>query len=289
MKNNPLVSIIIPCYNYDKYLSQSVESALAQTHKNVEIIIINDGSTDDTSTIAKEYAAKYKNIKFYDQDNIGIVKTRNKGLSLAKGDYLVQLDADDWIEPDYIEKTLACAKKQGVQIVYTQAQIFGRVEFLTDFPEFNIEYLKHNNYIHASSLVEKSVFAKGRRYDEYLADKWFEDWDVFLDACLDGATAALVNEPLLHYRKHQHTISRSDDLKNLFKEVLVRHHILSKQNSKHPDKMWYFSPYIKILKESIDLYQTNDAYSEKIKSLEHRLKRIESTMAYRAYRKMKRR
>lgn len=282
-----LVSVIVPCYNYGAYLPQSIESAQAQTHKNIEIIIINDGSTDDTSAIAKKYAEKYKNIKYYEQDNLGIVKTRNRGLGLAKGDYIVQLDADDWIEPDYIEKTLEKAQKDEMDIVYTQAKIFGRADFTTAHPEFNIEFLKHDNFINCTALVKKKVFAK-RRYDEYLDDKGNEDWDFFLDACLDGAKAGLVDEPLLHYRKHSLSKSRQDILEGDFKELLIRHHVLSKQNTKHPDKMWYFSPYIKMLKESIDLSQTNNAQSEKIKSLEQRLKRIEGTIAYRAYRKMKR-
>jgi glycosyltransferase involved in cell wall biosynthesis len=282
-----LVSVIIPCYNYGPYLSQCVKSALDQTYKNIEIIIINDGSTDNTESIAKKYEKNYKNIKYYSQENRGgIVKTRNRGIKLAKGDYLVQLDADDWIDPSYIKKTLQKAQKDNLDIVYTQAQIFGREEFLTNFPKFNIEFLKHSNFINSTALVKKKVFEK-REYDEYLEDKGDEDWDFFLGACLDGAKTSLVNEALLHYRKHNHSKSRQDSFEGGFKEVLVRHHILNKQNSRHPEAFWYFSPYIEILKKSIELYLENDKKQESIKSLEGKLARIEKTLAYRAYKKLK--
>lgn len=252
-KDNPLVSVIIPCYNYGDFLQQCVESATGQTYKNTEIIIINDGSTDNTAAVAKKLQVVHKNIRYIEQENQGIIATRNKGIDLAKGDYLIQLDADDRIDLNYIENTLEVAATNKLDIVYTQVKVFGRVNFTSKYPEFNLEYLKHDNYIHASALVKKEVF-KNHRYDSYLNDKWYEDWDLFLNACLNGARAGLCTGTLLHYRKHSRSDSRSDDYDNKFKELLVRHHILSKQNSKHPDAMWYFSSYITILKKYIDDY-----------------------------------
>ncbi len=249
-----LVSIIIPCYNYGKYLEQAVLSAVKQTHKNIEVIIINDGSIDNTKEVAAELVKRFPVVRYYGQQNRGIITTRNRGVSLAKGQYLIQLDADDWLHPKYVEKTLRAAEKHKADVVYTQAKIFGRVNFVTNFPDFNIEFLKHNNFMHASSLVKRSVFNGDRQYDKYLGGLRNEDWDLFLDACMDGKRAVRVNEPLLNYRKHAVHKSRSDNLgqDNLFKDALVRHHIYSKQNAKHPKEMWYFSPYITMLKEYID-------------------------------------
>jgi glycosyltransferase involved in cell wall biosynthesis len=265
--NKPLVSVIIPCYNYAKYVEEAITSVQKQTYKNVELIVINDGSTDKSDETIRKLQDKYR-FKYYTQANQGIVATRNKGIELAEGDYLIQLDADDWLESTYVEDTLLYAQKNRKSIVYTQADIFGRTEFITNVPEFNIEYLKHEGYIHASSLVSKDVL-KNRRYDNYLTDKGNEDWDLFLDACLDGVKAGLVNKPLLHYRKHDNMNSRADSFEGTKRELLVRHHILSKQNAKHPKDMWYFSPYIRMLENYINDYET-------VKLAEARTKAAES-------------
>lgn len=226
---------------------------LQQTYKSIELIVINDGSSDDSDAIIRELKAKHSFRYISHKTNKGIIATRNEGVGAAKGKYLIQLDADDWIAKNYVAETVRHALKHKVDIVYTQVKLFGRTEFTTNYPKYNLEYLKHNNFIHASSLVKRSVF-DDRQYDKYLNDKWYEDWDLFLDACLDGAVAKLLNKPLLHYRKHEKEQSRSDDLANTFKELLVRHHILNKQNHKHPDQFWYFSSYIKLLEESISNY-----------------------------------
>lgn len=293
---NTLVTVIIPCYNYAEYVEEAIKSVAQQTHKLLDIVVINDGSTDNSDQVIKKLNRKYT-FRYVYQENKGIVATRNKGVSLAQGDYIIQLDADDWLEGTYIEEVLSQAKKGNLDIVYTQAAFFGRENFTSDFPEFNLEYLKHNNFMHASALVKKSIF-RDRQYDEYLTDKWYEDWDIFLDACLDGAQAGLVNKPLLHYRKHDNKLSRSDDFDNKLKEALVRHHILSKQNAKHPDHFWYFSPEIVMLKNYIDqlmklssenqrLSHQNEEYRVRNTEYLHRLQKIEATLPYKIYRKAK--
>lgn len=283
--NKPLVTIIIPCYNYADYVEEAILSTVNQTYKNIELIVINDGSTDNSDEVIKKLQEKHK-FTYINQNNTGIVATRNKGVSLGNGEYLIQLDADDWIDSNYVEETLKLAADEKVDIVYTQATIFGRENFDTQHPDFNLEVLKHDGYISISALVKKNVF-KNRKYDEYLGDKGNEDWDLYLDATLDGYKAKLLDKPLLKYRKHDHGKSRADVFQNSINEVYVRHHILSKQNAKHPDKMWYFSPYINLLKDSIDLYQTNNMHTETIKTLENRLKHIEGTFLYRTYKKIR--
>lgn len=290
MKGQLLVSIIIPCYNYADYLPEAIQSARTQTYKNIEIIVINDGSTDNTDEVARKYA---DNIRYVSRENKGIVATRNEGVSLSRGQYIIQLDADDWLDKNYVQETLATAQRTKSDIVYTQAHIFGRVDFITDYPRFNLEYLKHNNFIHASSLVSKKLFAD-HQYDNYLGDKGYEDWDLYLDACMDGARAVLAENTLLHYRKHMAVKSRQDLLEGTFKEVLVRHHVLSKQNAKHPDKMWYFSPYIELLKREIEGYvalrdevaslrEQLKLSSEELRRYQEKLEWIKRTPVYKTY------
>lgn len=102
--NNPLVSILIPVYNTEKYLAEAIESALNQSYKNIELIIIDDGSTDKSWEIVKGYKIKYPNIiKTYKQENKGACAARNKAFELSTGQYIQYLDADDLLAPDKIE------------------------------------------------------------------------------------------------------------------------------------------------------------------------------------------
>lgn len=103
MEKNLLVSIIIPIYNAGKYINKCVESILNQTYKNVEIILINDGSKDDSLDILKELEKEHQNIIVYDQENCGVANTRNRGMQYATGDYIMFIDNDDFIDPEYIE------------------------------------------------------------------------------------------------------------------------------------------------------------------------------------------
>lgn len=250
----PLVSIIITSYNYSEYITTCIESAIAQTYSNKEIIVIDDGSTDNTAVKLKAF--EDEKVKLIFNDHRGLIKTRNQALKAANGKYIVQLDADDYLDSEYIEKTLGVALKHQADIVYTQAIIFGRTKFNTTYINFNLEKLKHQNYIHASALIRKDAI-KDRAYDPYLEDKGYEDWDLYLDMCLDGAKAVLLDEPLLWYRKHSKHKSRSDKLMDSRKEILAKHHIWMKQNEKHPDDFWYFSSQINTLMSVIKLYDAH--------------------------------
>lgn len=97
-----MISIIIPVFNKEEYLKQCIESVIKQTYENIEIIIIDDGSTDDSFNIIKKYSQKDRRIIAIKKKNEGVSKTRNYGLNLAKGEYIAFVDADDWIEKDYL-------------------------------------------------------------------------------------------------------------------------------------------------------------------------------------------
>lgn len=97
------VSVIIPIYNVEKYLSECLDSVVNQTYKNLEIILINDGSKDGSANICKEYAEKDSRIIFIDQENIGVSKTRNKGIDIATGKYVLFVDSDDYCEANMVE------------------------------------------------------------------------------------------------------------------------------------------------------------------------------------------
>lgn len=107
--SNTLVSLIVPCYGVEKYLHRCIESAVSQTHDNIEIILIDDGSLDKSGDIAEEFAKKDKRIIVIHKKNGGVSSARNAGIDAAAGDYLCFADGDDWLEPDYIEYLLGLA------------------------------------------------------------------------------------------------------------------------------------------------------------------------------------
>lgn len=110
------VSIIVPVYNAEKFIKRCVESILNQTYKNIEIILINDGSNDNSLKIINYYDEKYDNIYSYTQKNQGPGKTRNRGIDLSTGDYITFIDADDYIEKDYILNLVSKSDKKDIVI-----------------------------------------------------------------------------------------------------------------------------------------------------------------------------
>lgn len=110
-KTNPDISILIPCYNSEKYIAECLESCVKQSFKNWEIILIDDGSNDRSFEIAQEYENKYNNIHVYRQENSGACKARNKAFSLSKGQYIMYLDADDLISQDFLSTQFAAIQE----------------------------------------------------------------------------------------------------------------------------------------------------------------------------------
>jgi len=101
---NEKITVIVPVYNVEHYLDKCLDSLINQTYKNLEIIVINDGSTDNSLEVIKEYADANDFIRVIDKENEGVAKTRNKGIQLAKGKYVVFIDNDDFVDSDYLER-----------------------------------------------------------------------------------------------------------------------------------------------------------------------------------------
>ena len=110
----PKVTVIIPAYNSQEYIERCLDSVLAQTFQDFEILVINDGSIDDTGKIVKEYAKKDERIRYVEQENIGVARTRNKAVGLARGEFIAFMDNDDFIDKDYLEMLLP---KRGGDVV----------------------------------------------------------------------------------------------------------------------------------------------------------------------------
>lgn len=121
MPQDSLVSVIIPAYNAEAVISRSLDSVLKQKHKDIEIIIVDDGSEDDTSKICAEYTNRYSNIKYISQENAGVSIARNTGIYASSGRYITFLDADDELMPDFVSFSLNLMRETGSDVVCTNA------------------------------------------------------------------------------------------------------------------------------------------------------------------------
>lgn len=175
MDNNKLVSIIIPAYNAQDCISRAITSVLNQTYKNIEIIIINDGSIDKTIYICKDYAKSHKNIKYISQDNKGVSSARNKGISLSTGYYICFLDSDDTYEPSFIETLIEQVELNNSDFSYC---LFNKIhkdqklEASKSYQNSHIVILDFLNfdYFDICCLLIKNNFLKEKRitFDEKL-------------------------------------------------------------------------------------------------------------------------
>ena len=114
---NPLISIIVPIYNVEKYIRTCIESILAQTYRNVEVIIVNDGSTDQSLAVISDLICSHHNVKVINQKNQGVSVARNTGIDVATGKYITFVDPDDKIMPDFVSSLYQIADKTGADIV----------------------------------------------------------------------------------------------------------------------------------------------------------------------------
>jgi len=222
----PKVSVQIPCYNSERYLSKTIESVLGQTFGDFEIVIINDGSSDTTENIAKNY--RDTRIKYIYQNNRGLAAARNRALSESTGEYIAFLDHDDLWLPEKLEKQIgALEANKDTAIAYSNFyRIFpdGKktIRFRADQPEGDVfeRFLYSYPLGLLTAVVRRSALdGLSARFDENL--KIFEDYDIFM-RILQSHKAAYLHEPLAVYRIHdsRSTIRFADQYADEYKYVI---------------------------------------------------------------------
>lgn len=184
-KNNPLVSVIIPCYNAEKYVESAIRSIMNQTYKNLEIIITDDCSTDDTLEILQKLAKEDSRIKLYkNETNLKIVKTLNNMISQANGKYIARMDADDISLPERIEKQVAFLEQNinfsfcGTNACHIDEN--GKIVDKSVLPETyedNKFFLKfYSTFYHPTVMIRSDVYKKNLYDQEFLYAEDYELW-----------------------------------------------------------------------------------------------------------------
>ncbi len=220
------VSVIIPVYNVKpKYIEEAVNSVLNQTYKNIEIIIVNDGS-DDNQTLNFLKCINNEKIKVINQENKGLSAARNTGITTSSGEYILPLDSDDKIEKTYIEKAVKVIENNlSIGMVYCEAEHFGAKTGKWELPEYNREDFLYTNCIFCSALYRKTDWEKAGKYDEKMRDGC-EDWDLWLSFIELGLKPFRIPEVLFYYRKHASGSmldKTSRKIKSILKQIVNNH------------------------------------------------------------------
>lgn len=196
-------SIIIPCYNQAEFVAQAIQSALSQTYPDVEVIVVNDGSTDSSFSVMQRFSGQ---IKIIDQRNKGLAGARNAGAMNSVGDVILPLDADDWIEADYLQKTMPLMSDV-VGIVSTDMHFFGIQNCVIQIKPTTLKEEMLSNRLPVCSLINRKAFLETGGYNPRLS-VGYEDWSLWLDILSRGWRHAVVSEPLFHYRTKAQSMIR---------------------------------------------------------------------------------
>lgn len=216
VKNIPLVSVVIPVYNTGKYLRRCLDSVVNQTLKEIEVVCVDDGSTDSSPRILEEYAAKDSRIKVIEQVNAGAAKARDAGIQFSRGKYIGFVDADDYIDSDFYEKLFGAAVKSGLAIAKADLKrvLNGVVEETTwsansfiekkqgELPLFARFYYQFTSAIYDSDLLKKNKIC--------FADEKFlvgEDVLFLLKVCQKEESVVLVPDVFYYYVKNESSVT----------------------------------------------------------------------------------
>lgn len=249
MKNKPLVSIITPTYNHEKYIAQCIESVLAQTYDNWEQIIIDDGSNDRTSEIIKKY--KDPRVHYIRQENLGIwqlVKTYNKALDLSEGDFIAILEGDDYWPKNKLEKQLPSFDNSNIIISWGKGLMVDsnnkliREIFPKDFnryekiyqntpPGIALRKLLLTNFLipTATVIVRRKALIEIGGFKQPSGVPYV-DFPTWLEICLKGEFC-FVNETLGYWRRHSSQITSAHSAEEIFGHVKVSTNFYQKLSS----------------------------------------------------------
>lgn len=226
---NPLISVILPIYNVEKYLALCIESVLQQSYRKLEIILVNDGATDSSPAICEEYRKRDKRIQVVHQMNAGLASARNSGLRASHGEYLFFLDSDDCIHPKLLELAVETAETERVKLVQVELESvpadfkdyhqelpkdykvhrFNRIQSIYNLDEDNREYgkdIRLTTTVIWSKLYHRSIFDKQDFIDGI---RIHEDQMVVHRLLAAAGDMCFIELPLYYYRSNEGSLIRS--------------------------------------------------------------------------------
>ncbi len=262
--SSAIVSIIVPCYKQAHYLSDALDSVLAQTYSNWECIIVNDGSPDQTDEVVKPYLIKDSRFKYIKQANNGLPAARNTGIRNSCGLYILPLDGDDIIEPTYLEKAINWFENHPeTKLVYCRARLFGSINSSWNLDDYDYDKFIWCNCIFCSSVYKREDYDKTNGYNTNMVHG-FEDWDFWLSLLSKNDIVHRLDDVLFSYRIKKESMSTS-------------------LNQNHLDQM-----YIQLYRNHPDIYEPYcnrlflyNQLNEENRDLRKEIKNLQASRAYR--------
>lgn len=230
--NMPLVSVVMPCFNQGAYVDEAVQSVLSQTYKNIEIVLIDDGS-DEPESIESLRNIAGENLRIFHLENQGVSFARNFGIRQAKGDFVLPLDADDVIHPTYVEKAVnILSNASNIHVVYCHAEFFGARSGKWMLNPFDKHHILLDNMVFNCAMFRKSDLVKTGLYRENMVDGW-EDWDFWLSFVENKMNFYCIPEALFYYRiksKSRNSGMTIAKKKRMYLQLYHNHRSLFEQN-----------------------------------------------------------
>lgn len=251
---NDLITVIVPVYNVEKYLEDCIKSIINQTYANIEIILVDDGSTDGSLNICKQYATEDSRITIIQQENHGVSYARNKGIEIAKGNYITFIDSDDWIEKEFIETLYNEAKEKKADVtICGYNRIIGKnkekIHFAGEKHDFNsneysIKVLNPQTgfgFCHMKLIKRKCIDKV--RFDEGLTVG--EDALFNMEIAKNIGKAILVEKRLYNYRINENSVVKKFDnnyVQKYFKFIQkLQEYICEDENQMNEIKVNYYN------------------------------------------------
>lgn len=269
---NEIVSIVVPCYNQEKYLAETLDSVIAQTSGSWECIIVNDGSTDHSEAIIDDYCAKDSRFIKLNQENQGLAASRNNGIKAAKGKYILPLDGDDKIGTQYIELARKeFDKNPKLKLVYCKAEFFDAKNGTWDLPKYDYEALLFANHIFCSGIFRKEDYLKTGGYDTHMKFG-YEDWEFWIQFLKKEDDVVQLNSVQFFYRQRE-----SSMLKSLQESKAKQNQMEGYIFHKHRDL------YAQILDSDLSLADIQNAFQTR-----QTMKQVKKTFTYKTIYKLER-
>lgn len=225
-----LTSVIITSYNYAHYLIETLDSVAAQTHQPLELILVDDMSSDASVAVAREWMEAHKDrfercLLLRHEVNQGLAQTRNTAFAAARGKHVFVLDSDNAVFPRCIARHVEVMERTGAAAVYAQSELFGDVKGIGPADLWDIERLKTHNYVDAMALIARSAWEAAGGYSRFDIMGW-EDYDLWLKFIELGFEAVFIPELLCRYRVHLKSMNRVESIPKkprMILEMTMRH------------------------------------------------------------------
>lgn len=225
---NSKVSVIVPCYNQAPYLSEALESVFNQTYSNWECLVIDDGSTDDSGRVAKEWTSKDSRFKYFPIANAGVSHARNFGIRQSGGEFILPLDGDDKISPNFLEEAVKAMAGGEYILAYGTTKRFGAETGKWATRTYDYKRLLHENMFACTALYRRVDYDKTPGYSESMKEG-LEDWEFWLNLLNEKSKVIKIKNIFLYYRRKPASrsmeISKAQDAK-LKREIIKKHQAL---------------------------------------------------------------